>query len=122
MAKAQPTVTILTTHLDGSKVEVEAILVSAGLALHPMPSENGEKPRRAWTITHLESGRHLVTGIRKKTEAQAFFGTCIELAEKSGIDLKEPIEQLVTKAGYASWASEISSLGKQLDVLKSCVV
>lgn len=118
----EPVIRVATRHMDGSSVPVEAVLFLGGLSLHAMPPEDGQKSRRAYTVTHVASGRFVATGIRKKTEAESFLRSISAHAEKLGLDLNLPLEQLSTMKAYPVWVDSVSTLISTLDRLKSCAV
>lgn len=113
--------TILTMHLSNRSVEVEVTQELGELVLHPMPlEENKEKARKAWTITHRPSGRFLVTGIRKKTDAVNLLGACSLKATELGVDLSLPLEQMITQPSFIEWSDWLMGARSEVQVLKDC--
>lgn len=111
---------IQTRHLSGETVEVEVTLREGPLALHPMPPEDGAKPRRAWTITHVPSGTHVITGVRKKTAAVQFMKDALAAAEQYKLDLSQDNIALANDPAFIDWALWCKNARATVDVLKAC--
>lgn len=111
---------ITTQHLSGETVEVEVTLREGPLALHPMPSEDGAKPRRAWTVTHVPSGTHVITGVRKKTAAVQFLKDALGQADQLGLNLDQDNTALASDPAFIDWVHWWKTARAGVDVLKAC--
>lgn len=118
---------IMTKHMDGSEIAVEAVYVTGLMAVHKMPPETSkerekDKGRAAHTVTHIPSGHHLATGIRKKTEAIAFVDAAVAKAAEMKVHLHLPLENLQRDPVFIEWAQWCDAQRKNLDLLKACEV
>jgi len=115
------TETVVTQHLSNQTVEVEVLATLGELVMHPMPVEGGkEKARKAYTITHRPSGRFLVTGIRKKTEAAALLEQSSYKAAEFGVDLSLGFDELLKSPAFMEWSNWLRTARSSIQVLKDC--